>query len=69
MSSLASKCVFYRPGHKVNGRPLKLNFIDLGIQRWDKPTDRSQRVDEKMGLKCLRMVKIMFTSGVMVIKM
>ena len=26
VSSLASKCVFYRPEHKANGGPLKWNF-------------------------------------------
>ena len=59
MSSLVIRCVFYRPEYKANGRPLKWNFEVLGMQRWDKPTDRAQRVDEKMGLKCLKRVKIM----------
>ena len=45
--SLASKCVFYRPEHKVNGGPLKWDFEILEMQRWDKPTDRAQRVNEK----------------------
>ena len=54
MSSLASKCAFYRPEHKAHGGPLKWNFEYLGMQRWDKPTDRAQRVDEKMRLKCLK---------------
>ena len=48
---MTSKCVFYRPGHKANGEPLKWNFKVLGMQRWDKPTERAQRVDEKLGLK------------------
>ena len=47
MSSLASKYVFYRPEHKANGGPLKLNFEVLGVQRWDEPSDRAQRVDGK----------------------
>ena len=34
--------------------------------KWNKPTDRAERVDEKNGLVCL---VIMFTPGVMVIKM
>ena len=51
MSSLASKCVFCRPGHKANGGPLKWDFIVLGMQRWDKPTDRGQRVDVKKRVK------------------
>ena len=33
VSSLASRCVFYRPEHKANGRPLKLNFEVFGMQR------------------------------------
>ena len=47
MSSLASKYVFYRPEHKANGGPLKLDFEVLGVQRWDEPSDRAQRVDGK----------------------
>ena len=45
-SSLAS--VFYRPENKGNGGPLKWNFELLGMQRWDKPTDRAQSVDKKI---------------------
>ena len=44
---MLSKCVYYRPEHRENGRPLKLDFEGLGMQRWNKPTDRDQRVDEK----------------------
>ena len=51
MSPLARKCVFYRPEHEANGGSLKWNFEVLGMQRWDKPTDRAQRVDEKNGVK------------------
>ena len=40
---------------------MKLNFEGLE----NKPTDRAQRVDEKIGANCPR---IMFTSGVTVIK-
>ena len=29
-------------------------YIVLGIQRWDKPTDRAQRVDEKNGVKMFK---------------
>ena len=48
MPSFASKCVFYRQEHSANGGPLELNFEGLGIQRWNKLTDKAQRVDEKM---------------------
>ena len=48
---LTSKCVFYRPGNKENGGPLKWNLEVLEMQRWDKPTERAQRVDEKNGVK------------------
>ena len=65
-SSLASKCLFYRPEHNVRGDPMILNFKDLEMQKWNIPMDRTQRVDEKNGVICL---VIMFTSGVMVIKM
>ena len=54
MSSLASKCVFYRLELKANGGPLKWNFEVLGMQRWDKPTDRAQRVDEKNEVKMVK---------------
>ena len=30
-----------------------MKFEVLGMQRWDKPTDRAQRADKKMELKCL----------------
>ena len=51
VSSLTSKCVFYRPEHKAHGAPLKWNFESLEKQRWDKQTDRAQRVDKKSGVK------------------
>ena len=38
----------------ANGGPMKWKFEVLGMQRWDKSTDRAQRVDEKMMLKCLK---------------
>ena len=60
-----SKCVYYRPEHRANGRPLKMDFECLGTQRWNKPTDGAQRVDKKNVFICL---VIMFTSRVMVIK-
>ena len=61
-----SKCVYYRPEHRANGGPLKLDFEDLEMQRWNKPRDRAQRVHQKNVFICL---VIMFTSRVMVIKM
>ena len=54
VSSLPSKCVFYRPEHKANGGSLKWNFEVFGMQRWVKPTDRVQRVDEKNGVKMFK---------------
>ena len=63
---MLSKCVYYRSEHRANGGPLKLDFEGLGMQRWNKPMDRAQRVDEKNVLICL---VIMFTSTVMVLKM
>ena len=38
----------------------------LEMQKWNISTDRAQRADEKNGVICL---VIMFTPGVMVIKM
>ena len=46
--------------------PKELNFEGLEKQKWNKQTDRTQRVDEKNGVICL---VIMFAPGVMVIKM
>ena len=43
-----------------------MNFEDLEMQKWNIPTDRVQRVNERNVANCLA---IMFTSGVMVIKM
>ena len=63
---LLSKLVFYRTDNRTNGGHLKLNFEGLGIQRWNKPTDRAQKVDEKNVFVCL---VIMFTSRVIAIKM
>ena len=39
--SLAIKCVLFIPEHKANGEPLKWSFEVLGMQRWDKSTDKS----------------------------
>ena len=63
---MLSKHISYRSEHRANGGPLKLDFEGLGMQRWNKPMDRAQRVDEKNVLICL---VIMFTSTVMVLKM
>ena len=65
-SSLASKCVFYSPEHNAKGDHMKLNFEGPEMQKLNIPTDKTQRVDQKNGVICL---VIMFTSGVMVIKM
>ena len=54
VSSLTCKLVFYRSEHKPNGGPLKWNFEVLGMQRWDKPTDRTQGIDEKNGVKVFK---------------
>ena len=48
------------------GDPMELNFEGLEMQKWNIPTDRAQRVDEKNGVICL---VIMYTPDVMVIKM
>ena len=66
VSSLASKCLFYRPEHSANEGPLKLNFEGLGMERLNKPMGSTQRVDGKNWFICL---VIMFTSRAMVIKM
>ena len=45
---------------------VELNFEGLEIQKWNIPTDTTQRVDKKNGVICLVM---MLTPRVMVIKM
>ena len=45
---------------------MEVNFEDLDMQKWNIPTDRAQKVDDKNGVICLL---IMFTSRVTVIKM
>ena len=45
---------------------MELNFEGLEIQKWNIPTNRARRVDEKNGVIFLI---IIFTPGVMVIKM
>ena len=47
---MLSKCVYYRPEHRENRGPLKLDFEGSGMQRWNKLTDKAQRIDEK---KCV----------------
>ena len=49
VSSLASKCVFYRPEHNAKGEPVELNFEGLEMQKWNTSADRARRVDLKMG--------------------
>ena len=33
MSSLACRCVFYRPEHNAKGEPMELNFEGLEMQK------------------------------------
>ena len=48
--NLACKCVFYRPECNAKGGDhLELNFEDTEMQKWNKPTDRAQIVDEING--------------------
>ena len=63
---MLSKFVYYRPEHRENAGSLKLDFEGFGMQKWNKLTDRAQRVDEKNMLISL---VIMFTSRLIVIKM
>ena len=65
VSSLVCKCVFYGPEINAKGDHMELNFEGLEIQKWNIPTDRAQRFDEKNGV--IRLV-IMFTPKVMVFK-
>ena len=40
------------------GDPMEMNFAGLKMRKWNIPTDRAQRTDEKNGVLCL---VIMFT--------
>ena len=46
--------------------PTELNFEGLEMQKWNIPTDRAHRVDEKIGVTCLLS---MFTSAVIATEM
>ena len=48
-----------------SGNPMKLNFEDLEMQKWNMPTDIPQKVDGENGVICL---VIMLTLGAMVSK-
>ena len=50
----------------AKGSPIELKFDGTEMQKWNIPMDRSQKADEKNGVISL---VIMFTPGVMVIKM
>ena len=58
VSSLACKFVFYRTKQNAKGG---LNFEGLEMQKWNIPTDRAWRVDEKNGVILL---VIKFTPGI-----
>ena len=60
MSSVACKCVFYRPEHSVNGGLHGIEFWRPWNPKWNIPRTTAQRVDEKNGVICLA---IMFTLG------
>ena len=67
VSSLPCKQVFYKPKHNVKREDcMELNFKGLEIQKWNIPTERAQRLDEKNVALCL---VVMFTPRVMVVKM
>ena len=48
------------------GNPMESSFEGFDMLKWNIPTDRAQRVDEKNGVICQ---VIMFTPRVMEIKM
>ena len=65
VSSLASKCVCYRPENKQRGIPTQLNFEGPEIQNRNMPADSIQIVDEKNRVICL----VIISPRVMIIKM
>ena len=72
----ACNCVVYRPELNTKdggcvcvcrgGGGVKLNFEDLEMQKWNIPTNKAQRVNEKNGVIYLA---ITFTPRVVVIEM
>ena len=46
VSSLACKCIFYKPEHNAKGEPHGIE-IECEIPKWNIPMDRAQKVDEK----------------------
>ena len=50
VSSLAFKCVFYRPENNAKQKPMELNFKSQEMQKWSIPTNVSQRGDWNMGI-------------------
>ena len=48
MSSLACKCVFETPEQNARRDPMETNFEGLEMKKLNIPTDRAQRVNEKI---------------------
>ena len=48
MSSLACKCVFKTPEQNARRDPMETNFEGLEMKKLNIPTDRAQRVNEKI---------------------
>lgn len=65
VSSLSSKQIFYRPEHIVKKVPHRIGFWRSWNAKWNIPTDRAQKVNEKNWVICLA---IIFTPEVMAIK-
>ena len=53
VSFLACKSVFYGPENNPKGNLVELNFGGLEMQKWNTPTERAQKLDEKNGVICL----------------
>ena len=64
--SFSCKYVFYRQEHNAKRDSMKLNFEGLEMQKWNIPTNRAWKADEKNRIICLAIIVI---SRVMVIKM
>ena len=65
MSSLACKCVLYRPEHDSKGMGTPWYLIFKALKYKNEPVDKAQRVDEKTRVICL----VIFTPRIMVNKM
>ena len=52
-----------------HGDSMELNFKGLEMQKWNIPTDRAKKVDEKNGVTCLVIMFILIFMFIKMLKM